>query len=134
VIHMNDRHSQTVAQLRAFLDGAMAWISPSRRPSGMSLSAARYGASLTGGSSAPRKPWCCVFGAVSGYSRQQVTRLVKAAPSRASAHAPPGFEHQFRHPLHGGGRACTGAHRLLARYALGIGDQEAHGASVGAVR
>ena len=56
---------------------------------------------------------------VSGYSRQQLTRLVKRAAERAPCEALSRLAHEFLEPVYAGRCAVARAHRFSARHALG---------------
>src|SRR5487761_2238263 len=118
VIHMNDGQLRTLAQLQAFLDGTMAVdfaVAAEERYRFIGRTVRRF--SYRRLRRAQKTVVLRFLERVSGYSRQQLTRLA----------------HQFLEPVHACRCAAARAYRFAARYAFRAGHQEAHGAGGEAV-
>src|ERR1700730_11614237 len=84
VIHMNDGHLQTLAQLQAFLDGTIAVdfaVAPEERYGFIGRTVHRFAYGRL--KRAEKAVVLRYLERVSGYSRQQLTRLVKRGAERA---------------------------------------------------
>jgi len=127
VIDMNDKQLATLAQLQAFLEGTTAVdfvVAADERYEFIARTVQRFGYRRL-----PRAGKGVVLRfleRVSGYSRQQLTRLVKRGAERRPLTKR--LAHQFWAYLHRRRRAPAGPYRCLAQHAVGLGDQEAHGA------
>jgi hypothetical protein len=130
VIDMNDARLQTLDQLRAFLNGTLTIdfsLAPGERYEFVGRTVRRFGYWRL---KRPDKSVVMRFlERVSGYSRQQLTRLV----GRVGARAPlvkryRGSRTSFARTFTEADVASARSHRHPARYALRASDQEAHGA------
>jgi hypothetical protein len=135
VIQMNDRQLRTLAQLQFFLDGTAAVdfaVAAEERYGFIGRTVRRF---TYGRLKRTEKAVVLRFlERVSGYSRQQFTRLVKRGAERAPlVKRYRGSRTELCQPLHLSRRAAAGAHRFAARDAFGTCHQEAHGAGLPAL-
>jgi len=136
VIDMNDEQLRTLADLQDFLDGTVAMdlaLAVGERYEFIARTVRRFGyGRLKRGEKAVVLRF---LERVSGYSRQQLTRLVKRGCERLKlAKRYRGLPDQLCAPLHG--CRCAGArpYRHPAWHAIWLGDQETHGARLRGLR